>query len=413
MHLTLHLTRDCNLRCDYCYAPPQRGAAMTEAVADAALRFAARERAGACGIVFFGGEPLLRKDLIRYTVNRARTMEHNSGPRFHFKLTTNGLLLDESFLDFALENDVLIAVSYDGTPEVHDRHRKRPGGAPSAARIEKRLRMLLMARPYASVMMVVNPDTAKALPDSVEYLLDLGARYLIVSLNHAAEWRAADMRVLHRAYRKLGRRYLEWTRAGRKFYLSPFEMKLLSHIDRDRFPEDRCELGERQLSVDPEGWLYPCVQFPRAGRDSEWCIGHVSVGVDRDRKRRLRERAGSEKEPCAHCAVRSRCLHTCGCLNWQTTGTVTEVSPVLCRHERMLIKIADRIGRTLFRERDPHFLHKHYNRAWPLLSLMEDRLRPVAAGDGRQGNGDGAPPPGDRGSDPRRGRGREPSITES
>ncbi len=26
----------------------------------------------------------------------------------------------------------------------------------------------------------------------------------------------------------------------------------------------------RQLSVDPEGWLYPCVQFVKVGPDSRW-----------------------------------------------------------------------------------------------------------------------------------------------
>ena len=40
----------------------------------------------------------------------------------------------------------------------------------------------------------------------------------------------------------------------------------------------------------------------------------------------------------------------------------------------MLIPIADRVGATLYRERNPHFLHKHYNAAYPVLSLMEDVL---------------------------------------
>jgi uncharacterized protein len=49
---------------------------------------------------------------------------------------------------------------------------------------------------------------------------------------------------------------------------------------------------------------------------------------------------------------------------------------VLCRHEQLLLPIADRVAETLFRERNPHFLHKHYNAAYPLLSLIEDTLSP-------------------------------------
>ena len=59
MHLTLHLTRACNLRCDYCYAPPQDGAPMYFATGRRALELGSRLNSGSCGIVFFGGEPLL------------------------------------------------------------------------------------------------------------------------------------------------------------------------------------------------------------------------------------------------------------------------------------------------------------------------------------------------------------------
>ena len=48
------------------------------------------------------------------------------------------------------------------------------------------------------------------------------------------------------------------------------------------------------------------------------------------------------------------------------------VSPVLCRYERMLMPIADRIGRVLYAKRSPLFIHKHYNAAYPVLSLVDD-----------------------------------------
>ena len=51
--------------------------------------------------------------------------------RFRFKLTTNRLLLDEAFLKFAVRNDVLIAMSFDGIREAHDLHRRLPNGGPT------------------------------------------------------------------------------------------------------------------------------------------------------------------------------------------------------------------------------------------------------------------------------------------
>jgi uncharacterized protein len=375
MHLTLHLTPGCNMRCGYCYAPPRAGAAMSEEIGSLALQLGARLNSGSCGIVFFGGEPLLHLGLIRVLVERARAMETASGCRFHFKITTNGLLLDEEFLEFSLEEDVLVAMSFDGVREAHDRHRRLADGSPSFDLLLQRLKLLLAARPYSSVLMVVTPETVSRLTESVEFLLDLGCRYLIVSLDYSAPWTEAAFRILEQEYRGLAKRYIRWTEAGRKFYLSPFEVKLSSHINRHCYRKERCELARRQLSVDTEGYLYPCVQFTRGGPESDWCIGHVARGIDERRRRRLHDASEEEKESCRSCAAKERCNSTCGCLNWQTTGSINAVSPVLCRHERMLLPIADRVGAHLYRKRAPLFLHKHYNAAYPVISLLEEAER--------------------------------------
>ena len=372
MHLTLHLTTACNLHCDYCYAAPRPGPCMTESVAVSALRLAAETAKGSTGIVFFGGEPLLCRDLIEFTVAEARRMQARGQGPFHFKITTNGLLLDSDLLELSLREDIHIALSIDGVREAHDAHRRTSAGASSFDRVMAALRQLIAARPYSSVLLVVSPDTAGYLAESVQMLLAQQCRYLIISLDYSAPWTEDQLAILEGEYRKLARLYVDLTRQGRKFYLSPFEVKLSSHVNKDRFPRDRCELGTRQLSVDPEGWLFPCVQFPRAGSRSPWCIGHVDRGVDESARDGIRAMALRDKEPCASCALQARCNHTCGCLNWQATGSILEVAPVLCRHERMLVPIVDEVGSALYAERNPHFLHKHYNPAWPLLSLIED-----------------------------------------
>ena len=348
---------------------------MSFATGRQALELGSRLNSGSCGIVFFGGEPLLQRGLIQSLVAHARELERRQAGRFHFKMTTNGVLLDEEFLEFSVRNDVLTAMSFDGTREAHDAHRRFPNGGPTFDQLVGKLRMLLAVRPYSSVLMVVNPDTAKYLAESVSFLLDLGCRYLIVSLNYAADWTEDDFRVLTKQYKRLGKLYIKWTREQRKFYLSPLEVKLSSHINRHCYRKERCELAERQLSVDPAGYLYPCVQFPKAGPDSSWCVGHVDRGIDEAARRRIHDSSQAEKAFCASCAIKERCNNTCGCLNWQTTGTINEVSPVLCRYEQMLVPIADRVGKVLYRKRDPLFLHKHYNAAYPVLSLLEDTLK--------------------------------------
>jgi len=339
-----------------------------------ALDFGVAQSQEPCGVVFFGGEPLLQKDTIQDLVAYAAYLESKQGKQLYFKVTTNGVALDDEFLEYSIRHNIFIAMSLDGVREAHDRHRRLSDGSPSFDFLRPRLETLLEARPYSSIIMVVNPDTARFVCDSVRYLMELSCRYLILSLNYNAPWDEADLSVLNRQMEKLGELYIEWTREGRKFYLSPFEVKISSHVNKHCYQKERCELAARQVSVDPQGFLYPCVQFTKAGPSSDWCIGSLDTGIVETRRQALRDQSEAEKEQCSQCAISKRCNNTCGCLNWQTTGTINEVSPVLCRYEQMLLPIADKVARRLYSNRDPLFLHKHYNAAYPILSLLEDTL---------------------------------------
>ena len=93
MHLTLHLTDRCNLACRYCYARHGTADMHFETAVAAIEKCAAGPD---CGIIFFGGEPLLCAPLIWRIMDWC---EARRPGRFHYKVTTNGMLLDEAFLD--------------------------------------------------------------------------------------------------------------------------------------------------------------------------------------------------------------------------------------------------------------------------------------------------------------------------
>ncbi|MCZ7584670.1 MAG: SPASM domain-containing protein [Deltaproteobacteria bacterium] len=372
MHVTLHLSYACNMDCGYCYAAPKVSPTMTETIARQALLFASSTARRSCGVVFFGGEPLLHKPLIKSTVRTAREIEGDGPVRFYFKATTNGLLLDDDYFAFAKTNDVLTAMSFDGVRAAHDRHRRLANGGSCFDVLSDKLNRLLAASPYAPILTTVNPDTAEYLYDSISLLIERGARYIVVSLNYAAPWTMVRLNVLEEQYRRLAEAYVRWTDEGRKFYLSLFDVKLSSHINDDYCRKERCALAQKQLSVDPAGYLYPCVQFAYAGPESEWCIGHVETGIDEDARGHIREAAEAVQEPCSTCSIERRCRHTCGCLNWQTTGSIQKVSPVLCPEEKILVRLADEIGHRLYKKRNPRFIQKHYNVIYPVLSLLED-----------------------------------------
>ncbi|HYK88846.1 MAG TPA: radical SAM protein [Acidobacteriota bacterium] len=378
MHLTLHLTARCNMRCRYCYAAPHVGCDMTWEIArsavDVAVRLSGRETPNqGTGIIFFGGEPLLRRDLIKRTVEYCGEVSARTGRSFHFKLTTNGSLLDDAFFDDPSTSEVFVALSHDGIPEAHDANRITPQGTGTFSALRPKIDLLLSRRPYAPVMMVTTPSTVRHYAESVKFLFKCGFRYLISSLNYGSVWGPGELRELKRQVYRLARWYEGCTDREEKFYFSPFDVKMASHVFPGSCRRDRCELGRRQISVAPTGRLFPCVQFVGDGSESEYCIGDVETGIDEGRRQSLYFANAEEKRECAGCAIRERCNHFCACLNRQATGSIRRVSPLLCAYERMVLEAADKIGERLFRKRSAMFIQKQYNELFPLISLAEDQ----------------------------------------
>lgn len=132
----------CNLRCDYCYiyttkdqAWRSRPRSMTSATASqAAFRIAehaATHSLRHVDVVLHGGEPLLAgPDMISDTVSTIRAALGND-TQADISIQTNGLLLNEKFLDLLESLDVKIGLSLDGDADMHDQHRRYPDGRSS------------------------------------------------------------------------------------------------------------------------------------------------------------------------------------------------------------------------------------------------------------------------------------------
>lgn len=148
----------CDLACDYCYMyeladqtwreQPRR---MSEEIArQTAFRIgehARTHRMPAVDLILHGGEPLLAgRDLISLLVTATR---EQAGPdiRVNAKLQTNGVGLDDFYLQLFRDLDMRVGVSVDGAAEAHNRHRRFRSGRGSYAAVVAGLRKLTSA-PY-------------------------------------------------------------------------------------------------------------------------------------------------------------------------------------------------------------------------------------------------------------------------
>jgi len=344
---------------------------MSRDVAFAAVKLG-MQNATSGGLLFYGGEPLLERQLIYDTVAHAQAIKEKSGHTFYYKMTTNGVLLDEEFLKFAAKVNLTIAMSCDGLAQ--DDCRLFPDGTGSFEIIKKKIPLLLKYQPYAVAMSVADPSTVHRVAETVKFLFEQGFRYITIGVNYCrtAPWTSEKLAVLEGEYNKIAQMYIDLVRREEKFYISTFDMKILSHLKGEKYNDDRARMAQNQPSVAPDGKIYSASRYLG---EPEFQIGDVFMGIDAEKQKKLAELGAEPAKPCRKCALKTRCNYAYDNMNFQNGEYVADVSPVQCAHERLITPIADSVAQTLYKERNALFLHKHYNEMYPVMSLVEDRAK--------------------------------------
>lgn len=136
--IILEVTENCNLRCDYCIYNNANDAfrnfshqEMTTEIALKAIDYILKTSfKDELYIGFYGGEPLLKFDLIKECVDFV--LKNKKNKKITFSLTTNGVLMTKDKAKyFASIPDFSLTFSIDGDEEIHNEHRIMKNGTGS------------------------------------------------------------------------------------------------------------------------------------------------------------------------------------------------------------------------------------------------------------------------------------------
>jgi len=181
----LMLTQQCNFRCTYCYQTHEsidQARSVVERLTDFLRQ---RDRPGETRLVFHGGEPLLRKDLLRFAVER---LVDASGRRAcQFGIVTNGSLIDAATFELFARHGFRVDVSFDGCREAQAFRDAR-----SFERVVENLRALVRehaaGRIDLGVAITVTLENLPYLARSVEFLVELGIPRIAIEAELFGPW---------------------------------------------------------------------------------------------------------------------------------------------------------------------------------------------------------------------------------
>lgn len=346
--MCLNVSHLCNLRCEYCFADggTYNGAAenMSLDVALKAIDMIVSKSANRHNLEvdFFGGEPLLNFDVVKKTVEYARSIEKAHNKNFRFTITTNAMLLNDEIIDFFNKEMYNVVVSIDGRRSVHDCVRKTASGKGSFDTAIKNalcFKQLRKGQYYIrGTYTALNKDFSK----DVLFLNDLGFDQLsiepvVLPENHRLAIKKEDIEQLKAEYDKLAEAYVE-RRKGEKWfnffhfmldiYNGPCESKRLVG----------CGAGNDYVAVAPNGNIYPCHQFDG---EKDYVIGNVLDGsFNTEIPKFFAENNLLKKDKCRNCWAKYYCSGGCAANAIKYGGGINKPYELSCELMRKRIECA-------------------------------------------------------------------------
>jgi len=169
--LTIAPTLDCNFRCKYCFETHPKGKMSSETQA-ALVNFVESHlsRAKNFSVTWYGGEPLLAKEIIWSLSEKFLTLCKNFSVDYNAFIITNASLLEDSDVELFKQYKINGAqITIDGVKEVHDSRRRSVTGESTFDKLIDRVNFLLNEN--LSVIVRINIDKENI--DRVDELLDV------------------------------------------------------------------------------------------------------------------------------------------------------------------------------------------------------------------------------------------------
>lgn len=330
--LTLQVTQRCNLRCEYCI---YSGNYNTRTHADYDMDFDTAKKAidlylehsyemDMLTVAFYGGEPLLNFKLIKQCVDYIKPKI--MGRQIIYSMTTNGTLLNETIIEFLVQNNFNVMISMDGSQKEHDQHRKFQNGKGSFRVIQRNLREIKKNYPdffkRITFNSVLNPDNdyknIKEYFEKDELISDSAIFTNIVE----SEDMTSDIKFSQKfsIINKFDYMKLSLFMIGK---LDEEDVSKLVLIKRpfiyERYHQiikkapigeichhsGPCIPGTRRLFINAQGYMFPCERVSETSPIMR--IGHVDTGFDIESAKRLLNVGQVTEDVCKNCWALLHC----------------------------------------------------------------------------------------------------------
>lgn len=355
--VTFQVTDKCNLACTYCYQINKGTRRMTM---DDAKLFIDKLLTGEDGfkeyinpdispaivVEFIGGEPFLEIDLIDEIVDyfrlRVIQLRHPWMEKFCVSICSNGVLYEDPKVQQFLQknkDNISFSITLDGNKELHDKCRVFPDGSGSFDLAEPGAQDWMSRGYYMGSKITISQENLPYIYDALMHIVGLGYDEIHANCVYEAFWTEKDAGKLYELMKKFSDFMLS-DKKYRDLDCSLYTRNLGTPKKADDL-QNWCGGTGSMLSMDPDGWLYPCIRYMESslGADQKpMRIGNVHTGLATCKEHQncveclnVIDRRSQSTDDCFYCPIAEGCSW-CSAFNYQTYGTadkrVTRICPM-------------------------------------------------------------------------------------
>ena len=248
----LCLTHRCNLNCVYCFEKHDGEHEMTCEIAMECVDQVCNhvEDGATIEFLFFGGEPLLRFELIKQVVRYV--IEKQPKQKCRFFASTNGVLLTDDMKEwFRGKKDIFVlGLSLDGKRESHNYNRSQ-----SYDKID--IGFFKETWPEQNVKMTVSEYTLVNYASDVIFLHSLGfginGGEICLGNN---DWQKSGLLELYA--KQLMKLIDYYSDCNESRYNAMFDVDIALCAAKNKLPRKQCGVGDKLFFFDTDGQRYPC-----------------------------------------------------------------------------------------------------------------------------------------------------------
>lgn len=314
--VVLPISGHCTLSCPYCFAHLDGKFNFDDFTTDGiekAIDYAVSNvnsfspNSPLC-IVFFGGEPLMRVDLIKHAIDYAKTKYHDK--QITYSITTNGTILTDEIVKIFKENNFAVLVSIDG-PDNEFNLRKDNAGNKSYYKVMDFIKAMKDNGIYTELRATIvntNPYIVETFDFFEHQKLPFSVSFAYPSENKNHHWSDHDnnvIKLIKSQFDNLVDYYIGVIKRNHPIYNKRFYL----WNETFRFRENKriaCGAGRTYFTIMSSGDIFSCAHFMN---QKERSIGNISN--DRITPDLYKAIEVEKIEECSKCWARYLCLGHC------------------------------------------------------------------------------------------------------